>query len=94
MFFITVDMSDMIDIMNKYDMIRYDMMHMISNMNMTWYDVYTWHDWKWKIRDYYVKGFRKEIGEIQRWIRGIMVLSGHVTDKEILRTKFLKGGEM
>ena len=41
-----------------------------------------------------LKASGEEIGEIQRWIRGIMGLREHVTDKEILRTKFLKGGEM
>ena len=39
-----------------------------------------------------LKASGEEIREIQRWIRGIMGLREHVTDKEILRTKFLKVG--
>ena len=42
MFFITIDMNYMIDIMNRYDMTRYDMMHMIDKVNVTWYDVCMW----------------------------------------------------
>ena len=31
----SVDMNYMVDVMKRYDMTRYDMMHTISNMNMT-----------------------------------------------------------
>ena len=37
-------MNYMVDMINRYVMIRYDVIHMISNMDMTGYDVYIGYD--------------------------------------------------